>query len=230
MAGCEEPITESHGESTRPPPKSDDGLAREPILEAAVALFAERGFAATSVGDVCKRAPIGKPAVYWHFESKQGLLRAALQSVRAQWIEHIQKQTAREGDPAERLRRFTDEWRRIVVESPNALRLPILMQLENVATSQESRDAVAGLWQRAERAIADGFRDAGVDVPGLDLIAHTAVTLLQGAMVRQVIEPDEAQLDRVLGEFRRTLSLLVWSRLPADARRATVDLLELDSG
>lgn len=210
------------------PPKRDDGLARERILEAAVELFSERGYAATAMSDVCERAGVGKPAVYWHFENKQGLLRAALASVNGQWIEHIQKQTATEGDPAQRLKRFTDEWRRMVVESPNALRLPMLMQLENVEFSQEARATVGGLWQRAEQAIVAGFREAGFDVPDLDLVAHTAVTLLQGAMVRQVIAPDEAQLDRVLAEFRRTLSLLVWSRLPADARRATVDMLQLD--
>ena len=49
-------------------------LSREKILAAAIALFSDRGFAGTSVADVCERAGVVKTALYWHFENKEGLL------------------------------------------------------------------------------------------------------------------------------------------------------------
>lgn len=55
--------------------KSDS--TREAIVEAALALFAARGFAATTVADVAARAGISKAAIYWHFRDKEALREAA---------------------------------------------------------------------------------------------------------------------------------------------------------
>jgi hypothetical protein len=38
------------------------------------------------------------------------------------------------------------------------------------------------------------------------------------------ITDDPREVDRFLDETRRTLSLLIWTRLPDPARRASVDL------
>jgi AcrR family transcriptional regulator len=47
---------------------------RERIVAAAVSLFAEQGFDATSVNQVVTRAGVAKGALYHHFESKDDLL------------------------------------------------------------------------------------------------------------------------------------------------------------
>ena len=52
--------------------------SRGRILEAARALFAERGFAGCRVADVAQRAGMSPGNVYWHFESKEALLAAIL--------------------------------------------------------------------------------------------------------------------------------------------------------
>lgn len=44
------------------------------VLDAALALFVEKGFAATRVEDVAKRAGLSKGAVYLYFASKEALL------------------------------------------------------------------------------------------------------------------------------------------------------------
>ncbi|MCJ7737907.1 MAG: TetR/AcrR family transcriptional regulator [Anaerolineae bacterium] len=41
------------------------------ILDAAAAAFAEQGYDATGVAEICKRAGVSKGAFYYHFESKQ---------------------------------------------------------------------------------------------------------------------------------------------------------------
>ena len=48
--------------------------ARQRIVAAAVALFAEQGYDATSVNQVVARAGVAKGALYHHFESKDDLL------------------------------------------------------------------------------------------------------------------------------------------------------------
>ncbi|MBI3964266.1 MAG: TetR/AcrR family transcriptional regulator, partial [Chloroflexi bacterium] len=62
------------------PAEATEGT-RQAILEAALALFADRGFAATSVADVAERAGVSKAAIYWHFRDKEALLEAAFVTV-----------------------------------------------------------------------------------------------------------------------------------------------------
>lgn len=46
---------------------------RETIRNAAIELFAEKGFAATTTREICERAGVTKPVLYYHFESKEQL-------------------------------------------------------------------------------------------------------------------------------------------------------------
>ena len=48
------------------------------LLESGIALFAEKGYAATSVREIVERAGVTKPALYYYFESKEGMFRAIL--------------------------------------------------------------------------------------------------------------------------------------------------------
>src|SRR3954449_10709796 len=52
------------------------------IVEAALALFVEKGFAATRLDDVAQRAGLSKAAIYLYFEDKialfQGVVRQAV--------------------------------------------------------------------------------------------------------------------------------------------------------
>lgn len=49
------------------------------LIDSAAELFAERGFSTTSVAQICDQAGVNVASVNYHFESKEGLLRAVLQ-------------------------------------------------------------------------------------------------------------------------------------------------------
>lgn len=75
--------------------------ARESIRTAAIQLFSEKGFAATSTREICQRARVTKPVLYYHFGSKdrlyQELLVDACNESRKQLILAAQKgKTTRE--------------------------------------------------------------------------------------------------------------------------------------
>jgi monoterpene epsilon-lactone hydrolase len=85
---------------------------RERILEAAVALFDEHGFAATKVSEICEQADIAHKTFFNHFPSKQDLLseiaRERLNSVHGhpiaddvevEWIERSKVRAARVNTP-----------------------------------------------------------------------------------------------------------------------------------
>ncbi|WP_426592337.1 TetR/AcrR family transcriptional regulator [Cellulomonas sp. McL0617] len=54
------------------------GGTREQIVEAALALVAERGFAATSVDDIAAAAGVAKGSIFYNFGSKAGLFESII--------------------------------------------------------------------------------------------------------------------------------------------------------
>ncbi len=49
--------------------------ARDSIRKAAIRLFSEKGYSATSTREICERAKVTKPTLYYHFGSKEQLYR-----------------------------------------------------------------------------------------------------------------------------------------------------------
>jgi AcrR family transcriptional regulator len=66
------------GSRTRPPKSTLDAGTRRRILEAAAQCFADRGFEATTVREVCRKARANGAAVHYHFGSKDGLYLEAI--------------------------------------------------------------------------------------------------------------------------------------------------------
>ena len=79
---------------SRPDAETTRAASRARILDAARSLFAERGFSACRVSDVAARAAMSPGNVYWHFESKEAILRAIL----AEGFENLEAMTAQVAD------------------------------------------------------------------------------------------------------------------------------------
>ena len=80
--------------------------ARAPeILDAALALFAEKGFAACRMDDIARRAGISKGTIYLYFESKEAVFKALAQRAIGERIAAISGQLqAYEGSTPDLLR------------------------------------------------------------------------------------------------------------------------------
>ncbi len=77
------------------------------ILDAAVAVFSERGFQNASMDAVAERVGVTKPVLYTHFGSKDGLLLACISRARAELLEVTSSAAASADTPEEMLRRGT---------------------------------------------------------------------------------------------------------------------------
>jgi TetR/AcrR family transcriptional regulator, repressor of fatR-cypB operon len=55
------------------------GARRQAMLDAAIAVFAEKGFAEATMDEIAERAEFGKGTLYNYFEDKQALLAAAFE-------------------------------------------------------------------------------------------------------------------------------------------------------
>lgn len=66
-----------------PRPKNPPPDRRADILEAALPIFAEKGFAATTNAEIAQAAGVTASALYYYFPSKEDLFRAAVTERRA---------------------------------------------------------------------------------------------------------------------------------------------------
>jgi AcrR family transcriptional regulator len=97
---------------------------KDRIHEAALRLFAEKGFHAVSVRDICRNARTTLPMVYYYYGSKKGLHDALLEESVERRISGLQAAQLHEGDVVTRLRLVLQAW-----AAPDEANLPRDVQM-----------------------------------------------------------------------------------------------------
>jgi len=77
------------------------------ILKAAERIFAERGFAGATMGDIATQARLPKANVHYYFGTKEELYHTLLDDILEEWLTPVGDITA-ESDPATALRRYVE--------------------------------------------------------------------------------------------------------------------------
>jgi|GEM_PF-1925256 len=90
----------------RAEPAPRHSSTRESILEAAERLFAERGFAATSVRDIVREAGTSAPSLYHFFGSKENLVVELIKDRHAAYCAALEADLALADTPFEVCQRF----------------------------------------------------------------------------------------------------------------------------
>ena len=69
--------------------KSSNQSSEERILNEAMRLFLERGYHGTSIDDITQAAGLTKGALYWHFKSKEVLLRKIVEKFEKSFLDGL---------------------------------------------------------------------------------------------------------------------------------------------
>jgi AcrR family transcriptional regulator len=97
---------------------------RELIEDAAARLFAQRGYAATTVDDIVAEAGVSKPMLYRHFASKKELQTKLLERRRDELAAApLDSFLQGEGEPRQRLPAMIDAWFAHVEQHPDTSRI-----------------------------------------------------------------------------------------------------------
>ncbi|WP_043512443.1 MULTISPECIES: TetR/AcrR family transcriptional regulator [unclassified Actinoplanes] len=80
------------------------GSAREEIVDAAAALFAERGYAATSTRMIAERVGVRQASLYYHFRTKEQILAEMLEATVRPSVDYAAALSAQGLGPADTLR------------------------------------------------------------------------------------------------------------------------------
>lgn len=133
---------------------------REVLLHAGAEVFDEYGFAGAGINKILKRAGVTAGALYFHFESKEGLAKAVMQA-QSQTIEpHL------DSHGLQRLVDITLVWAKQLLEDP-LLRAGVRLSVEQGSFGMQ--DATAYLaWRTIMEQCLNDARDNGELLPGVD--------------------------------------------------------------
>ncbi|MFB9433806.1 TetR/AcrR family transcriptional regulator [Streptoalloteichus tenebrarius] len=169
---------------------------RQALVDSAVELFTERGYAGAALDEVARRARVTKGALYHHFGGKQALFEAAHEAVETDVVARLARAMDGTGGPWETvkagLRAFLDvclepAYQRIVVrEAPVVLGRDRSREADERFTFGVVRQAIAGLAATGELA----------DLPVEALARVVFGALSAGAtMIADSPEPHAARVD-----------------------------------
>jgi AcrR family transcriptional regulator len=186
-------------------PADLDEHVRTRLLNAAVRVFDRKGYVGASVREVAELAGVTKPALYYHFGSKEGVLRAILDQAQREFAEVAARALARSGSSRERITAFCLEVYGLFGRNVPVARVALAVFLgpPDVMPSYDFTVFEAEFRGALERIVLDG-QAAGEfkRVPPAD-VALAVMGILEGCNERQLhptfqpVGPDA--LARLLG-------------------------------
>jgi AcrR family transcriptional regulator len=150
---------------------------RRQLFDVALSLFADRGFAATTMDDIAEAAGVTKPLVYQHFESKRALYLELMDVISRQLVDRIVVSTADAVGPRRQVELGMAAYFEMMVENEQAFRL---LYGRDAPDDLELGEAL----RRVEDAIAQAIEpliDAGLDPEHRLLLAYSVVGMAEGA-------------------------------------------------
>ncbi|MFD7631712.1 TetR/AcrR family transcriptional regulator [Streptomyces sp. NPDC059851] len=156
--------------------------SRERLLQATVELVAERGYEATTLGDIADRAGTARGLVSYYFPGKRQLLQSAVHRLMHRTLEAALEREPRTDDGRERLARAIDAVLGLARDEPLLMRTHMagILQAEGFVQCPEQQRLAALLRDTVARY---GSADVDTDYPLLRALLMGAVVavLLPGA-------------------------------------------------
>jgi TetR/AcrR family transcriptional regulator, fatty acid metabolism regulator protein len=195
------------------------GQKRRLILDAAVRVFASKGYHASRVDDIAAEAGVAHGLLYHYFQSKEELLETVFRETWAALLEAI-RAVEGSGEPAaEQLRQVAAillrSWRR----DPDLVRVlvrEVTLSPHLQHQVDEIGQAFAAIERIVERGQADGSFRAELDPRLASFIFYGALEeILTGWVLQQLHDGDEA-----VAEAERTVTEVFCAGLGAERAQA----------
>jgi AcrR family transcriptional regulator len=149
---------------------------RTQLVEIARAVFAKRGFEATSVEEIAARAKVSKPIVYEHFGGKEGLYAVLVDREMDYVVTHIADAIS-SGTPRERVERAALAFLSYVRDQPDGF--IVLSRDAPVTLAHGGMSSLLNdVAERVAGVFATTFKKAGYDPKTAPIYAHALVGMV----------------------------------------------------
>lgn len=195
---------------------------RARVIDAAIALFAKRGFASTSTHDIAKAIGMTPGTLYWHFEDKEALLVAVLEELERRLVHALAREGGRlqSASAAEKTRALLGRVARLVAASQETLLLVGVIGAEATDTNPRIEAALRASYGRVAVVVAELLRQGAAQGETVERDVECAAEMLlgmyMGAIVHQRLFREELPLVRALPVME---SMLFAALFPGAAAR-----------
>ena len=197
---------------------------RQRLIEAALYLFWERGFAGTSMSDLLGRAEVNSGSFYHFFDSKEALLKAVLELyIEALGPQIVAPAHAAAADPIERIFAILAGYRERILRTNCQYGCPLgRLALEIDPENRPAHALIAENFRGWIGAVRECLKEAkgrirkGTDLDGL--ATYVLAVMEGGVMLARsygMVEP----FDQAVGQLRAHFQLLTASAGPRRRRR-----------
>ena len=202
------------GRSKRRLPASE---RRAQLIDVGRAVFAKRGYEATSVEEIAERAKVSKPIVYEHFGGKEGLYAVVVDREMSYVVRRLTEAIA-SGSPRERVEQASLAFLTYVRDYPDGF--AVLSQDSPVmAASGRLSSLLNDLAERVGDIFTETFKSAGYDAKAAPIYAHALVGMVTfvGKWWTGVRKPNVEEVARHIGA-------LAWMGLRHLPKRPTLKI------
>ncbi len=169
---------------------------RRRIMDAIAELTAEKGYDATKIGDIVRRAGVARKTLYDNFEGKEEVFLAAFDTAVDEAMQRIEADCAEvEGDWEERVQAGLASFLRYVAENPALARMCMIEALSATPTATERyEEAMQRFVELVKRAVPQDDR-----LP--ETIEETLVGGVAWIVYQQIRRDETAQAEDLLPEL-----------------------------
>jgi TetR/AcrR family transcriptional repressor of mexJK operon len=213
---------EAGGRQGRP----KDGAKREEIIAAAVQLFLDNGYGATTMDAVARRANVSKLTIYSHFTDKKELFRATIQA----GCENVGLPTSFlnvvDLGAEEALLKISRSILGVVLK-PESIRLMRVVHAEALSNSEITQIYFEVGPSRIRAAFADVLRELEkqkkISIPDIPRAADQFFCLLKGEMLHRILilHAPLPTAEETGAHIRATVSffLAAYSKIPTETEK-----------
>lgn len=180
---------------------------RQPIIDAAVRLFRQRGYAATGLNELVEASGSPKGSLYYYFpEGKPSIAVAAVEEAGRRVIATIEELAARTATTGELLiehARLLGEWMEQSGFRDGCPMTTVLLELApgDRAVAEAGRQAFAARL----RLLRTRLEAEGHDLRTAEALALVCINALQGSLVMARIEASKEPIERTAAQLARLI-------------------------
>lgn len=174
-------------------------MGREDVLAQTEALFAEKGYAGTSMADIATAVGLKKASLYSHFTAKSDVYLGVIGRVHGRLLDEVESLAAQNLAPEEHLR---TQMRQLCASGPVSLFRFTLFPPQDLLA--DVMPIFADFDRRFRNAIRDALRKyfrAEADEMRLSTLTDMYIDLMNGLLSVQKFIPDNEFSDRVNANF-----------------------------
>ena len=200
----------SAGASARAP-ESRKAATQARILDAAIALFAQRGYDGASITAIASRAGVSRATVFWHFSDKASLFQEACRRMLVPFVEEFRK-SLEDVDAGKRVFELFNVYELFVSRYLETIERFVRWALESPTLRAALQKPLFALHDQFTQDIRRAFLELWGDPAEAAELAAAFIALLDGNLLLDLMESSPEKRDLRRAGLRRLAELAVAPR------------------